>query len=95
MNTIDCAVEGCGGKAVPTQKDGRFYIHRSNNVDYPQVFINVPPSFVIPKCNRCGMDMFTDELYKALLQVLEVEYQLHADLIKAIVAKHGAKVKAQ
>lgn len=83
MKAIPCAVEGCGGLAVPTQKDGRFYLHRGN------VFINVPPSFVIPKCNRCGMDMFTDELGKVLIQVLEVEYQQHADLIKTIVTKHA------
>lgn len=83
MRSIACAVEGCGGLAVPTTKDGRFYLHRGN------VFINVPPSIVIPKCNRCGMDMFTDELHKMLLQVLENEYQQHAELIRSIVAKHG------
>ena len=85
MKSIACAIDGCGGTAVPTQKDERFYLHRGN------VFINVPPSFVIPKCNRCGMDMFTDDLAKALVQVLEVEYQLHAELIRDITRKHEAK----
>jgi hypothetical protein len=35
------------------------------------------------------MDMFTEELGKVLIQVLEVEYQQHADLIKTIVTKHA------
>jgi hypothetical protein len=68
---------------VPTAKDGRFYPHRGN------VYINVPSSFVIPKCERCGTDMLTDDLYKALLQVLEVEYQRHAAMIREIVGKSG------
>ncbi len=81
MKSLACAVEGCGGTAVPTQKDGRFYLHRGN------VFINVPKDFAIPKCERCGMDMFTDELYKELLLLLESEYQVHAEMIRDIVAK--------
>jgi len=85
VRAIECAVEGCGGWAVPTRKDGRFYEHRG-------VFINVPERIVIPKCGTCGMDIFTDDLYKALLQVLETEYLLHADMIKSIKAKHEAKV---
>lgn len=80
--TVKCAVEGCGGTAVPTQKDGRFYPHRGN------VFINVPRSFVIPKCNRCDMDMLTDELLAALTEVLEVEYQVHAAMIRTITKKY-------
>jgi hypothetical protein len=37
------------------------------------------------------MDMFTDELHKALIQLLEVEYQRHADLIKKVVTKFEAR----
>jgi hypothetical protein len=84
VKSIPCAVENCGGMAVPTRKDGRFYLHRD-------VWINVPPHIVIPKCDRCGMDMFTDDLYKVLLQVLEVEYQVHAEMIKTIRSKNEAK----
>jgi hypothetical protein len=81
---IPCAVDGCNGIAVPVKKDGRFYLHRGN------VYINVPESFVIPKCDKCGMDMFTEELHRALLQVLEVEYQVHAEMIRKIIAKDAA-----
>lgn len=83
---IPCVVDGCNGIAIPTKKDGRFYPHRGN------VFINVPASFVIPKCDKCGTDMFTEDLHQALIQVLEVEYQEHADLIRKIVEK-DAKVQ--
>jgi len=86
VRSIPCAVDGCGGLAVPTAKDGRFYEHRG-------VHINIPKNFVIPKCNLCGMDIFTDDLYQVLLQVLETEYVLHADMIKGIRAKHEAKAQ--
>ncbi len=80
--SVPCAIDGCGGIAVPTKKDGRFYPHRGN------VWINVPESFVIPKCDKCGLDMFSEDLHKALIQVLEVEYQKHADMIRKIVSKN-------
>jgi hypothetical protein len=84
-----CPVEGCGGVAVPCYKDGRFYVHRGN------VFINVPKTFMIPKCDRCGTDLFPEGsgLDTALVQVLEAEYQLHADMIRGIVQQHEVKSK--
>lgn len=74
MSGIPCVTEGCDGIAVPTQKDGRFYEHR-------EVIINVPKDFAIPKCQKCGTDVFDEALYKALVQILEKEYQRDAAMI--------------
>ncbi len=79
--TVKCPREGCGGEVHPCKKDGRFYTHRN-------IQINVPETFVIPKCDRCQRDVpLNDTLYVALTKVLEAEYQRHADLIKTVLAR--------
>lgn len=74
--SIPCSNEkkGCSGRVRPVRKDGRFYPHRG-------ILINVPSSFVIPRCDTCGEEVLTDELREALAKVLEVEYQRDANLI--------------
>ncbi len=75
--SFNCPREGCGGSARAVRKDGRFYTHRN-------VQINVPASFVIPRCEKCQKDFMTDAMFVALTSVLEVEYQRHVDMIRKI-----------
>jgi len=84
MNGIACVNDGCDGVAIPVAKDGRFYEHR-------EVFINVPSNFMIPKCQKCGTDIFDETLYKALIQALENEYQQHADIIAECRERYKAR----
>jgi hypothetical protein len=78
LSSFSCPVEGCPGTCRPYKGDGRFYVHR-------EVHINIPTSFTIPKCDVCLQDAFPNEdLYTALVGVMEIEYQRHADMIRSI-----------
>lgn len=76
-----CPREGCGGLSRAVRKDGRFYTHRGVN-------INVPENFIIPRCEKCQKDFMTDAMFVALTQVLEIEYQRHADIIRKVLKRH-------
>ena len=78
--TFKCPREGCGGLSRAVRKDGRFYTHRG-------VQINVPASFVIPRCEKCHKDFMTDSMFVALTQLLEIEYQRHVDMIRKIIKR--------
>lgn len=71
----------CGGNVIDCRKDGRFYEHRN-------VVVLVPEDFNIPRCAKCGIDWFSDELIKNLEATLEIEYLKHADLINSIIELH-------
>jgi len=84
--SFDCPAKGCNGKVFPVAMDGRFYIHRN-------MWINMPRTFVIPRCDTCAQDWFTKDLEVATNEVLEAEYQIHADMIKKVIQKAQAKVQ--
>lgn len=78
---IPCTFDGCGGTAVPVQKDGRFAHHRG-------VVILIPAQIVIPRCQKCNRDIIAREVEKMLVGVLEAEWQRHAHIIKPILERN-------
>lgn len=56
------------------RKDGRFHVHRG-------VHINLPSSIVIPRCGKCEGDVILEELRDVITEVLEQEFQEHAEWI--------------
>lgn len=71
------------GAVVPVAKDGRF-------LQFKGVYINLPASFVLPRCNHCNADWVSPEDRKRLDKVLAEEYAEHEEVIQLIVTDYRA-----
>ena len=74
MRDPNCLQPKCGGILRKVRKDGRFFKHRG-------VYINLPSSIVIPRCGKCNTDSISNKLRDVITQVLETEFQEHAEII--------------